>query len=409
MSESKNHHYNPKSILRNFTNNKNSVYVLNKETNNVFPNSIDKTGSENYFNTIRGTKGNLNFEILFDNLDGTLSKLTQKIVKANSIQILTNAELSDLALVIAVQYIRTKIKRTEAQDLAKKINEYSKEIAEKIKTRPKLEPELNDEEIKMITILNLSNVHEIQDILMNKDIFLSDCSTTSVKFMTSDNPVVMGNSHQHGQIGLNEKGIEVYYPIAPNLCVTYYCKSIRTTFAMAKGMNLYIDNLLNVIEQRGNLMINDKNVHYHNHLQLINSSQFVYSLVNNFKHEQEFLRNNQSFRKIESSFGDFTNRARTISSMPMGEYLAINTLNKTFKIKIFDVNAESDFTFRTFEMENFLMFTKADELSRIIYYKDQKQVRFMNEVTILNIEGQRITIGHKNRGLTKVIESILKK
>lgn len=409
MSESKNHHYNPKSILRNFAYNDNSIYVLNKETNKVFSNSIDKTGSENYFNTIRGIKGDLNFEILFDNLDYTLSKLTQKIVKANSIQILTNAELSDLALVIAVQYARTKIKRTEAQDIAKKINEFSKEIAEKFKTRPKLEPELSDEEIKMITILNLSNVHEIQEILINKDVFLSDCSTTSVKFMTSDNPVVMGNSHQHGQIGLNEKGIEIYYPIAPNLCVTYYCKSIKTTFSLAKGMNGYIDNLINIIEQRGNLMNNDNNVHYHNHLQLINSSQFVYSSINNFNHEQELLRNNPSFRKIESRFGDFTNRARTISSMPMGDYLAINTLNKTFKIKIFDVKAESDFTFKTDEMEKFLMFTKEDELTRIIHYKDQKQVRFMNEVTILNIEGSRITIGHKNRGLTKIIESFLKK
>lgn len=404
MSESKNHHYNPQSILRNFAFDKSSVYVLNKETNTVFPNSIEKTGSENYFNTIRGSKGNLNFEILFDDLDGTLSTLTQKIVKANSIKILTNKELSDLALVVAVQYIRTKIMRTETQDIAKKINEFSNEIAEKLNAISKFKPELNDEEIKMVTIMNLSNVHEIQKILIEKDVFLSDCSLAAVKFKTSDNPVVMGNTNEHGQIGLKEKGIEVYYPISPNLCVSYYCKSIRTTFSLVKGKFEYIDNLVNTIEQRGNLMYADKNVQHHNHLQLINSSQFVYSSINNFLDEQKFLKENPSFSKIKTRYGDRTNKGITLKSMPMGDYLAINTLNKTFKIEIFEVNSESDFSFRTNELEKFLLFTKEDELARIIHYKDQKQVRFMNDVTILNIDGPRITIGHKNRGLAKVLE-----
>ena len=257
--------------------------------------------------------------------------------------------------------------------------------------------------------MNLSNVHEIQNILIDKDIFLLDCSKTPVRFMTSDNPVVMGNTHQHGQIGLKEKGIEVYYPISPNLCVSYYCKSIRTTFFMVKGKNHYIDYLIKTIEQRGNLLCNEKNVNYQNHLQLINSSQFVYSSINNFLNEQDFLRENPTFGKINTRFGELTNESITLKSMPMGDYLAINTLNNTFNIKIFDITDEDDFTFSTEEIEKFIMFTNDSELTRIIHYEDQKQVRFMNEVAILNIEGTRITIGHKNRELLSAMKSLLKK
>ena len=172
MSVSKNHHFVPKSVLRNFVFNRNSVYILNKANDNVFPNSIDKTGSENYFNTIRSNDGNLNFEILFDKLDGRLAQLTQKVVKFNSLQILTNSELSDLALVVAVQYIRTKIRRTETQDLIRKINKFSTEMSEHFGSTPVLKPELNNEEVKMTTIMNLSQVHEIQKILINKDCLL---------------------------------------------------------------------------------------------------------------------------------------------------------------------------------------------------------------------------------------------
>jgi hypothetical protein len=409
MKESKNHHYNPRSILRRFTNSKGSIHILNKETNKTFTNSIENTGSENYFNTIRVDEESINFENIFDELDGKLAAITTKIVENHSLKKLSNDELSDLALIVATQLIRTKIVRTEAQDLTRKINKFSKQTAELLNANADLKPELNDEQIKIITIAYLTQIQEIQNSLLSKDIVLSDCSKCQIKFITSDNPVVLGTSLDYGQVGINEKGVEIFYPISPNFCISYYCSSIRNGFELVKGQNEFIDNLLAIIETRGNCIYNEKNVNQLNHMQLINSSQFVYSASDEFYHEQNFLIENPSFGKINSRRGELTNEQPIIESLPIGEFLVIHTISKSFKISIYDVENKIDFEFTTGEVGKFHLFTKDDKIKRIIYYKDKQQKAMMNEVKLLKIVNNRIAIGLENKSLAEAIQSIKNK
>lgn len=409
MKESKNHHYNPRSILRRFTNSDDSVVILNKNTNKIFTNSIDNTGSENYFNTIRTGESKLNFEILFDELDGKLALLITKIVNDKSIKNLNTEELNDLALVVAVQYIRTKIKRTETQDVTKKINASTRKSALRTQAKPIFHPELNDEEIKILTIMNLSNIKEIHSALINKDIVLADCSNCEKKFMTSDNPVVLGTSLDHGQIGLNEKGVEIFYPISPNYCLTYYCKSIRNNLSLVRTKSDFIDKLLLTIEKKENLKYLNKNVNSVNHLQLINSSQFLYSNNDDFIHEQDFLKLNPEYCKLKSRYGELSNESPQLDSLPLGEFVVFTTQEKSFKISVYDVKSKMDFSFRTDELAKFNLFTDNDKLVGFRYYKDKVQGGMMNQIKILEIENNIITVGLRDRGLAAAIFKIKNK
>ncbi|MCL1493478.1 MAG: DUF4238 domain-containing protein [Pseudanabaena sp. Salubria-1] len=113
-NSSKNHHYVPQYLLKNFGfgKKKSQIYVFNKTTNNFFPSSITKAGSENYFNSFQHKNKEINFEEVFQNIDNIGSKIIQKIINEKSISSLNQKDLSDLSMVVAVQLFRTKIRRT---------------------------------------------------------------------------------------------------------------------------------------------------------------------------------------------------------------------------------------------------------------------------------------------------------
>ena len=410
-TESKNHHYNPQSVLKRFRLSKNQVITLDKNTLKTFPSPINKTGSQNYFNTIKIEGQSLNFESLFDINDSILADLLDEIILRKSVKHLTDYQEKQLASVIAHQIIRTKRTRTETADLVKLINNFTKEVAEKMDGSPKLIKEFNDEEEeKLITIIKLQNVNEIIDSLLDKHLILVDATQTQKYFWTSDHPVVMNNSFEYGRIGLDQKGIEIYFPISKKYAIGYYCKSIAAKYSIARNEHLIIKTLLDTLENKGNLILTNENVKALNHLQIVNSSRFVYAPELDFEIEIDFLKNNERYRFIRTKIGT-GKQINVNSSLPMGNVIVFYTRDKHFMIKAESVVSDSEILIQSSEIGKFIFMTKDDPIERLEHYKDQYEVRGMNQIKVisLNLLYNQIEIGFVNPAMKFLMEMMKKK
>lgn len=407
-TESKNHHYNPQSVLKRFRDGNRKLITLDKVKLKTFPASIEKSGSENHFNTIKFEDFKLNFEEVFDLNDSNLARLLDKILLDKTIRKLTDEEIYQLSVVVSIQLIRTKRARTEALDIVKKVNEFTKEISTNSKIEINPIPELNNEQSKIITLIKLSEVQSMADQLMSKDIVLLTTKENNDFFWTSDHPVVMTNSFDYGRIGINQKGIEIYYPISLNFAIGYSCKSIRYKYSAAKKITNVFDNISENLKSKGTIECETENVDYLNRLQVTNSSRFVYSPTNNFEETIEFLIQNPQFKNIESKIKSGSSLKNGL--LPMGEWLVVYTERNHFKISIYEVKSEEYFEFKTNELNKFILLTNNCKIENIEYYFDQSVRRGAKDMTISSIDTKekKVTLNHSDPAIDFLIKQIKK-
>ncbi|MBK9984482.1 MAG: DUF4238 domain-containing protein [Saprospiraceae bacterium] len=181
LNRSKKHHFNPQGVLKNFSIDGKQVFVLDKLKGHSFKSSLADAGSENYFNSIRVEDSEFNFETLFDVSDQILSEIVEKLVVTRSLGSLDEKEIAVLNYLVVVQLIRTKRARTESLDLSRKVNEFTKKIADQVGAKFKPIPELDEEEAKLITMLKLSNIRDDFVSISEKDIVLLDSKGLGTK------------------------------------------------------------------------------------------------------------------------------------------------------------------------------------------------------------------------------------
>ena len=397
-TESKNHHYNPQSVLKRFSLGKNQVITFDKSQLRSYPSSVTKTGSENYFNTIKLDGEKLNFESLFDINDRILSNLLDDIIDKESVNHLSQIQQNQLATVIAHQIIRTKRTRTETSDYIKRVNEFTKDAAKRMNGEPRLLQEFESEEDeKLITLIKLKSVYEIVDSLLEKQITFISAKRSGKYLWTSDFPVVMNNTFDYGKIGLNQKGIEIYYPISKYFAIGYFCKSIISKYSIVRDMDSSINMLVSTLENNGTFTFNEKNVNHLNHLQITNSTRYVYAPKVDFDKEIEFLKKHENYKSIRTKIG-FGNEVNTNPRIPLGHVIVFYTKEKHFMISAEKVISEIDMTIITNEIKIFIMMTTNDPIERLEYFKDQQTVRGMSEIEVLalNLENKEIKIGTSN-------------
>ncbi len=86
----KKHHYVPQYLLKNFGFGKkhSQIYAFDKTKSQSYKSSIINTGSENYFNCFEYEGKNINFEEVFQDIDGLGSAVIKKIVEEKVLLIL---------------------------------------------------------------------------------------------------------------------------------------------------------------------------------------------------------------------------------------------------------------------------------------------------------------------------------
>ena len=100
MSRPKIHHYVPQSVLRNFSVDAagKQVWVYDKETGSSRTEGISTAGGEKYFNHVVVDGKGIDFEGIFDSVDGALPGMLATIISTESVTITTLGDISSVGV-----------------------------------------------------------------------------------------------------------------------------------------------------------------------------------------------------------------------------------------------------------------------------------------------------------------------
>lgn len=336
MADTKKEHYVPRCYLRNFTLENEKIQVFDKYKVQVRPQNIMDVAMENYFYDIKFNeliklaeedemdriKADL-MEIAQENdwgkildildekyiekhfsfLEGVYSKLSQRFIEnsynGNEWVIKNCFAFSEMdkelmSLFIAIQIIRTKTFRCTLADTIQKLYQT---MAYKMQTKSAdmlskddFEVEVNRDFVKLqhsSMILDEEVAVGMAEVL-NEHIWVMYVNKTNTPFYTSDTPVA-NIPHKYdeymGYGGLRSEGIEIVFPLTPNLMIGMY---ERSTYSAIFSDRQFV--VLTTKEQ----------IEYYNRVQVINSYRCVFSSNDSFDLAKRMCDENPDLRHPQS-------------------------------------------------------------------------------------------------------------
>lgn len=313
----KNEHYVPRRYLKHFAQNK-AFYVFDKEKKQARPGSIEDYACERYFydidfEALKADKLKRDPDFAFapeiekfmetvdeqhiekwlgDNVENKLFDPIEKIITASvmvnpqkieTIEVLGENDLNNLALYIAIQIVRSK----EFRNFLVEMNErvpllLMTKAAMQHKDKSKLE-QLIDVQLKIPSknyekllhaqfLMDDEFIAHIAALLRNK-IWVIGYNQTEEDFITSDNPVVRyGREQKHG---LNSIGIEIMFPISPKLII---CIRDPKYF------------LFDAYSHKHFVKVDANEVDYYNSFQVLQSYRYVFSKNSKFDKVSDIIK-----------------------------------------------------------------------------------------------------------------------
>ncbi len=221
MAENKKQHYVPKFYLKLFSINQSNshIKIFVKSTNKIIPQGdLKNQVYENYF-----YGKDTEIEANFSKIEGEVSRMVSEIIEFKSIPKPATEDYISLWLFTFLQESRTKFSADETNEMIdqtlKTILKYDKRFKDEIENL-----KFGYDNPALLNLETLINVIEVTKDLNCKLII----NKTKKPFITSDNPIVLYNhflekrKHPFGKCGLASKGLEVFYPLSPELALIYY-------------------------------------------------------------------------------------------------------------------------------------------------------------------------------------------
>jgi len=284
-----NQHYVPQFYLRNFSEDKININIFNLDRQKEICGAISTQCCKSHF-----YDDNEMVEKSFSKLEDKIAPILSKIIHDRCF-LINNEEYGILLAFILWQSERTKKAGDDMIDLANIFFDNLK--TDLIKTEEAKKQGITPEMVNSVEISRkypslvtsyyaLSSAHLIFDL---KIVLL--INESNIEFITSDSPSIKFNSFFNGktilhQIGYKNKGLQIFFPIAPNLMILLYdhnyyeinCKEDRT-IRLQKNKDIRRLNGLQVLFGLNNLYFNnydskDLSRHYHD-LKLQRDKHFI--------------------------------------------------------------------------------------------------------------------------------------
>lgn len=309
--EPKKQHYVPQFILRNFARGKKKrIHIFDIKYGKSFTSHVKDAGHENnfYHHPVDGNQ--MEFEL--GKLETQVAPVIDGIISNGSIQHLTVHEIELIGLFTVVQMMRVNSLRESLTEMMEVISEKFK--GDSIASGSQAEvflTSLSEQDTKTQSIDILKRApQELLPHILDKHLSLVK-APKGESYYISDNPIVEYNHLQgeyHGNLGLAFKGIEVHFPVSPKYCLSYLCSElvgdIRKAVAQhqsAAFMGLVPESdqadaiqMLNNIDHKKTQTLTSANMDYHNSLQVLHCSRFVYSSSGDFGLLEKMLKNDPS-------------------------------------------------------------------------------------------------------------------
>lgn len=315
--KAENQHYVPKMLLKYFCNlQSGNVHCFDKHTEKTFASNPKNLASERNFYVTDFTGDAVTIEPVLSLLEAKTATVIDTIISTQSLKNLSQDDLSILRFFVAIQHLRVKQQR-----------EAIKQVAETFKKRFKGMDDVTDEAIKDVMVKNLLNsAPELAFELTNKDCVLLK-PLPGDTFYISDHPVVMHNEKPAGpflgNLGYRVKGIQIYMPLTPTLCLGFWCKTVK--IPIYTGVEKYkafkdqfpqdlpiehkqlqadlekavsqLQPIYDAIEGGYPMESSSANTRLLNSRQVMFSSRFIYSANDNFDLVQEMLVDDPRFKQ----------------------------------------------------------------------------------------------------------------
>lgn len=302
----------PRFYLEEFAEARNKnyyIYTYNKVESKVTLQNIRNVGQEKYFYDEDEEQA---MEKALSRIEGFLSNSYRNILEKDSIAEWNRGEKEAMSSFVALQYLRTS-----------RIRNIHKEISEKLLMIVEERGWKLDDDMDLSTSDSSSKeFHKpfiVKSLLMFSDIMLNNMTwkicinETETPFWTSDNPCALYNELEPenpyvGNMGFMCKGFQLHFPLSPRKLLILmnpdltlkdlqFSKSIndeelRTWLAsIGEEFDYNIIGLLPDTE----LVIKER-VMFENNLQVVCSSQFIYSVDKDFWLADQYLQEYPIYR-----------------------------------------------------------------------------------------------------------------
>lgn len=320
MPESQLQHYIPKFLLKQFgSGKKDHVYVFDKHTGKAFRSSARKIAAEYSLYDFAFKGAAVTLEPGLASLENEAAKFVSRILRERRLGILDGLERGHLARFLAVQMVRTPAQwemsreafgRMETWLRAKGMRESWFEPPAELGTRENAE--------KAMMARAISNApRDFGPALIEKDWVLLS-TDRSAPFVIGDHPFAMHNQVDRGprgNLGLLVEGIEVYFPLSPQLTLALWCPSHRKFLvdgnerltAMSETQPWLAErfrggwanalDIMQAITSGTPLPSMPENVLFSNSLQIANAERYVFSSDDDFELVEDMIRKNPELRR----------------------------------------------------------------------------------------------------------------
>jgi hypothetical protein len=418
--ESKNHHYVPQCLLKNFSirGKGKQVYVFDKSSNKIFASAIKNAGSENEFNVLEVDGVKVNFEEIFQTIDTLTARTLKKIINAENLSVLSEEEIGNLAEIAATQLLRTKLQRTSILDLSEQLRNVIQRAGFN-QNEVFGSDVFSENNTKLILIRRLYELDKLITQFVEKTILLLKTSK-SKPFWISDNPIVLYNPFPYGELGLSSKGVKIYFPVSKTLCVAFYCPSIMLKIRKDRERFLQPSNNKHTLSLRDYagyvypevLDTDSTTVELINQLQVYSSSRFLYSSTDNFSLAQSLVDKLPQLRNVKGRFqiGEMGKALPANNRLPRGDFLVVFGAqdHHILPIKYID-NEEKDsgISFFSTDFEKLRIIHEDSPFEEATVYCDGQGIIRMSEAEFEEVDytGKHpIKIKHTDDGLNQLFK-----
>jgi hypothetical protein len=281
MSDPKLHHYVPQFYLERFTNSNGRFWVFDKKLNRKFCSSPKSLAAETQFyytSELAGTKHTPLFvEKQFSALESNIAQITSDWLnrlnncKGRDQLKMPAFERNEMALFVALQYLRTAESRSFLKIFAEDSGAVSEDELKNIHAR---------------LIFDSKLVQNISDRI-KQSVWIFGKNKTRRPFFTSDNPVTfMKRSNKDRKMWLKLPGI-----LSPETCISLPLSPTIILYCERKSLTKKLKQFNNCLSP---VEFTEGMVDHENSGQVFMSSRFIFAPTNDFEDAEIFWKEIQN-------------------------------------------------------------------------------------------------------------------
>lgn len=293
------------------------MFVFDKHTETSFSRAASKLAAKNNFYDFDFMREPVTIETVLAHVESKAGEHIARIVKDCRLNLNDSKERGELAAFFAIQMVRTPAVLATNRDIFGRMETWlrAEGAPQEFFTPDPLVGEGENAERAMMA-RNICNApNDYGPALISKDWLLLKTDNKH-PYLIGDHPLTMHNmvvQEGRGNLGIAVEGIELYFPLSPNLALAIWCPSHREMLTnslqsidrLVEASNTERDwvrgksDVLAILEalQTGEpLRSNPENVEFFNSLQVSTAERFVFSSNDDFAIVKEMIRANPELR-----------------------------------------------------------------------------------------------------------------